>query len=240
MGAKNRRLRSLREAHATDPLRTRIATLAARLMAEEGVGDYAAAKRKALSRLNLPEARHLPSNREIEAALREHLALFHGRKLTERLQRLRRVAAQAMRFLERFAPRLTGPALSGTVTSASEIQLHVSAETPEEIGLWLQEHSIPFAQAERRLRFGGDRYEVLPCFRFTADAQPIELVVFTPRQAREPPLSPVDGRPMPRASLKEVEQLLRAADGVGDSPAAEEPACPQAPHTPHVQAERKK
>lgn len=215
MGTKHHRRRNLREAHAIEQLRWRISAEAARLMAEEGVGDYAAAKRKALSRLNLPEAKHLPSNREIEAALREHLALFHGRRLGERLRELRRVALEAMRFLQRFEPRLTGPVLSGTVTSASEIQLHVSAETPEEIGLWLQEHHIPFEQAERRLRFGGDRSEVFPTYRFTAGAQPIELVVFTPRQAREAPLSPVDGRPMHRAPLKEVEDLLRSTAPAG-------------------------
>ncbi len=210
MSAKHRRVHSLRGAHAIEHLRTRIAVMAARLMAEEGVGDFATAKRKALIRLNLPDAKHLPSNREIEAALRAHLTLFHGRKLDEQLRDLRRVAAEAMRFLARFEPRLTGPVLSGTVTSASEIQLHVCAQTPEEIGLWLFEHRIPFAQAVRRLRFGGDRSEVLPTYRFTANARPIELVVFTPRQAREPPLSPVDGRPMPRAGLKQLEALLEA------------------------------
>jgi hypothetical protein len=220
---KPRRPRRDRGAYAAEQRRARIAAVAAQLMAEEGITDYATAKRKALSRLHLPDAKHLPSNREIEAALREHLALFHGPRLAEQRRALRRLALEAMRFLARFEPRLTGPVLSGTVTEGAAIQLHLSAETPEEVGFWLEEHRIPYTQSDRRLRFGGDRSELLPAFRFTADGQSIELVVFNPRQAREAPLSPVDGRPMHRAGLREVEALLEA------DAAAEDCAPPRPP-----------
>lgn len=212
MRAKPLHDRHARETRAIQHIRERISCEAARLMAQEGVGDYHVAKRKAAERLNLPEDKHLPSNQEIEVALRRYLELFHGRHLTERLRRLRTIALEAMRFLERFQPRLVGPVLSGTVTPASEIQFHVSAETPEEIGLWLQEHRIPYEQTERRIRFGGDRYETLPAFRFTADGVTVELCLFTPVSARELPLSPVDGKPIRRASLREVEALLREAE----------------------------
>lgn len=209
MRAKPRHDRHAREARAIEHIRERISSEAARLMVQEGVGDYHLAKRKAALRLNLPQDKHLPSNQEIEAALRRYLELFDGRHLGERLRRLRAIALEAMRFLARFHPRLVGPVLSGTVTPASEIQFHVSAETLEEIGLWLQEHRIPYEQAERRVRFGGDRYETLPAFRFTADGVAVELCLFTPVSARELPLSPVDGKPMRRANLKELEALLR-------------------------------
>lgn len=222
MADKHRRPRQAHEAQAIEQRRARIAAVAAQLMAEEGITDYAAAKRKALSRLHLPEAKHLPSNREIEAALREYLALFHGPRLAAQLRALRRLALEAMRFLARFEPRLTGPVLNGTVTEGAAIQLHLSAETPEEVGFWLEEHRIPYTQSDRRLRFGGDRSEVLPAYRFIANTQPIELVVFNPRQARETPLSPVDGRPMHRAGLKEVEALVEA--GAAGDPNVPPPA----------------
>ena len=45
--------------HGAEETRLRISREAARLMAEEGVLDFHAAKRKAVERLNLPEGQHL-------------------------------------------------------------------------------------------------------------------------------------------------------------------------------------
>src|ERR1043166_6742827 len=77
-----------------EELRLRLAREAARIMAEEGKRDYAAVKRKAAERLALPEAKHLPSNEEIERELRRYLELFHGKQLTHRLPQLRRTALE--------------------------------------------------------------------------------------------------------------------------------------------------
>lgn len=189
--------------------RARIATEAARIMAEEGVRDFQLAKRKAIARLNLAEQRDLPTNEEIEAALSDHLRLFHSSQLAENIRRLRGIAAEAMNFLALFEPRLVGPVLTGTVTPTSEIQLHVSADTPEQIGLFLCEHNIPFQMGERRVKFGGERYLNVATYEFVADGTNVELSVFDPRLARETPLSPVDGRPMRRAGPKEVQALLQ-------------------------------
>src|SRR3972149_2846326 len=195
--------RSKPQAPGTDELRRQIAADAARIMAEEGVRDFHAAKRKAAARLGLPETKHLPGNDEVDSALQEYLRLFHGGRLTQRVRRLRELAAEAMRFLSKFDPRLVGPVLSGTVTSASAIEIHLTADFSEEIGFWLQEHSIPYEQTDRRLRFGGDRQESFPAYRFTAGNAAVELCIFDRREGREPPLSPVDGKPMKRANLRE-------------------------------------
>ena len=200
--------RSRPSSSGSDQLRQHIATDAARIMAEEGVGDFQTAKRKAAARLGLPETKHLPGNDEVNSALEEYLRLFHGERLVRSVRQLRELAAEAMRFLSKFDPRLVGPVLSGTVTSASEIELHLTADTPEEIGFWLDEHGIPFEQGNRRLRFGGDRQEIFPTYRFTANNVPVELCVFNHREARETPLSRVDGKPMRRANLREVENLM--------------------------------
>jgi hypothetical protein len=189
-------------------MRTRLAHEAARIMAEGGTRDFAAAKRKAAARLASPETQHLPSNEEIERELRRYLELFQGSKLPDRVAQMRGIALEAMRFLHLFEPRLVGAVLIGTVTEHAVIELHVSADTPEEVGLWLTEHEIPFEQLEKRLRFGGDRYEALPTYRFLADEMVIEVSVFDRRSVREAPLSPVDGKPMRRASMREVETLV--------------------------------
>lgn len=202
------RQRPYARGRAEDQKRQRVIFEAARIMAEEGVRDFQTAKRKAVERLDLVDNRYLPRNEEIQAALEERLRLFHGERLARDLRRLRTLALEAMRFLAPFEPRLVGPVLIGAVTPESEIQLHVTADTPEQVGLHLQEHRIPYEQGERRIRFGGDRHETLPTYRVIADGAAVELCVFDARAVREAPLSPIDGRPMRRAGLREVENLL--------------------------------
>ncbi len=182
-------------------------------MSTEGVRDFHVAKRKAALRLNVPDNKHLPTNEEVEAALRDYLQLFHPQRLAATLRRLRTLALEAMHFFAAFEPRLVGPVLSGTVTPESAIQLHVCSDTPEAIGFLLHENGIPFQESDRRMRYGGDRYQSCPVYRFSVDADPIEVCVFRPQDAREAPLSPVNGRPMSRAGIKDLEALL-----AGDEP----------------------
>ena len=189
-------------------------------MAEEDIKDFQIAKRKAAERLNLPVGKFLPANEEVETALREYLALFGGAAHQHRIQHLRQMAVEAMHFLQQFEPRLVGAVLSGTATPSTAVQLHVSADTPEEVALLLHERHIPFDQTERRVRFGGERVASVPAFRFVVSATTgetgtthdtvIELWVFNMRAVRELPLSPVDGKPMQRADVRDVERLLQA------------------------------
>ena len=203
--------RSPRHARNDDALRRRITQEAARIMAEDGVRDFAAAKRKAAARLNQDENHHLPSNREIEEALAEYLHLFRGRDLPDALRTHLTAAIEAMRLLERYSPRLTGPLLNGLVTPFAEIPIHAFPDDPEQLALWLHEHGIPYEENSRRLRFGGDRQATVPGFRFFAGDIQIDVTAFPPEAAREAPLSPVDARPMRRVGLKEVERLLEDA-----------------------------
>lgn len=208
MASRKRQAVALR---GDDLLRQRITQEAARIMAEEGVSDFAAAKRKAAARLNQAENRHLPSNREIESALADYLQLFHARRLPQTLQHLLGLAIEAMRLLAAFEPRLTGPLLNGVATPYSEVVVHAFADEPEQIGVLLERHAIPYEQSSRRLRYGRDRQDNVPVFRFVAGDTPIEICALPPAGLREAPLSAVDARPMRRANLKEVERLLQDA-----------------------------
>src|SRR5262245_64365475 len=96
-----------RRASRQNGMRASIAAAAARIMAEEGVDDFALAKRKAAKRLGASATESLPGNDEIEAELREYLALYQADEHPERIVELRRAALQAMRMLERFHPYLT-------------------------------------------------------------------------------------------------------------------------------------
>ena len=57
--------------------RSHIAHLAARLMAEDGIEDYGLAKRKAARQAGTPDTRELPTNEEIDLALKVYQAIYH-------------------------------------------------------------------------------------------------------------------------------------------------------------------
>ena len=200
--------------HSKDrQMRLRIAMEAARIIAEGG-GDYQLAKRKAAVGLGAPDTRNLPSNMEIEQALIEHQRLFHSDTQPARLRALRLEAIKAMEFFQDFDPKLVGPVLHGTAGEHSDVQLHLFAGTQEEVALYLMERGVPYEQGERRLRFGRDRYEVLPVYRFVAGDIDLELTVFPLDRLRQAPCSPVDGRPMRRGNLGQVQALLAESDPV--------------------------
>jgi hypothetical protein len=190
-------------------LRRALAQEAARIMAEHGIRDFLIAKRKAAERLGVVNgAALLPKNSEIESALAEYQRLFGGESHLSVLHAQRRAALSAMRYLSQFEPRLVGPVLSGTATEHSDVQLHLFADRVESVTLKLLDEGVPHEVTERRLRFNPELVRAYPGVRFQMDDQPIEATVFPTDGIRQAPVSPVDGRPMRRASAFEVEALL--------------------------------
>jgi hypothetical protein len=189
-------------------LRQAVAEEAARIMREQGVDDFLLAKRKAAERLGVMDASILPRNTEIEAAMVAHQRLFDADRHESELATLRRAALEAMRLMSDFEPRLVGPVLAGTASGHSEINLHVFSESPEAVSLRLEERGIPHEVLERRMRYERDRAVSYPAVRFVAGRQAVDAVVFPLDGIRQSPASPVDGRPMRRASAAEVESLL--------------------------------
>jgi len=177
-------------------------------MAEEGVTDFRTAKRKAALRMSVADKGLLPDNQEIEQALLDYQRLFQADRQPQRLRELREVALEAMHFLACFQPKLVGSVLSGTAGPHTPIQLHLFVDTPKEVALFLMEQRIPFVTSERRLHLSNGGQACLPVFRFSAGDHDLDLTVFAPLAEREAPRSPVDGRPMRRAGLAEIQVLL--------------------------------
>ncbi len=198
---------SLRNNSKKQQIRTRISQEAARLMVEHGIRDYRAAKQKAVLRLGVADSRNLPRNDEIEAARLEHQRLFNSHRQPQQLRRLRATALQAMQLLADFQPRLVGAVLSGSAGRYDPVTLHLFSDTVEEIALLLMEKQIPFQPEEYRLRLNGTG-QALPGYRFIAEETEIELVVFPTNRVHQPPVSPVDGKPMRRATARQLEQIL--------------------------------
>jgi len=105
-----------------------IAAMAARLVVDEGM-EYKAAKRKAARDFGgRPE---LPSNEELEAAVREHIQLFCAETQATELQALREVAQLWMARLADFRPHLSGAVWRGTATRLSSVHLDLYCDDPK-------------------------------------------------------------------------------------------------------------
>lgn len=199
-----------RNSPRSDHLRRALAQEAARIMAEHGIHDFGTAKRKAAERLGITDEGVLPRNTEIEAALAEHQRLFAADRHAAWLRAQRRAAVRAMRSLDAFSPRLVGPVLHGTATEHADVQLHLFADNPDAVTLSLLDRGVDHEVGEKRLRLDTERVGAYPSVRFEQDAHLIDATVFPIDGIRQAPASPVDGRPMRRADLQELEQLLSA------------------------------
>jgi hypothetical protein len=192
-------------------MRARIAATAARIMAEDGIDDFALAKRKAARQLGAAETEALPANDEVEAELRAYRALYQPEEHALRISELRRIALDAMRALENFHPYLTGPVLKGTAGRYAEIELQLFPESAKEVEIFLLERRIPYATHEGR-RFSGDRAHAMGVLSLAWQGAPIKLSVFDPRDERLALKTSQAGRVMDRAGVAEVEALLREGE----------------------------
>ena len=194
-----------------DRARQVLAQEAARIIVEQGVEDYRLAKIKAAERLGLTDRGSLPGNREIEQAVAEYRMLFQGEDHENLLTTLRRVALSAMDFLSAYSPRLVGPVLAGTAGEHSVVNLHLFADSAEQVAFELHRAGIEYRPFERRYKSRRGQSDCFSAFAFVHDDFDIEATVFPYDGIRQAPMSPVDGRPMRRADKSKVEALLVAS-----------------------------
>ena len=180
-------------------------------MAEDGIDDFALAKRKAARQLGAAQTEALPGNDEIEAELEAYRALYQPEEHPERIAELRRIALDAMQALERFSPYLTGPVLKGTAGPYAEIELQLFPESAKEVELFLLDRGIPYTTAEGR-RFSGDRAHAVSVLSLAWQEAALKLSVFDPRDERVALKSSQAGRVLDRAGIAEVGALLRDGD----------------------------
>ena len=101
---------------------------AAQLVVDEGM-EYGAAKRKAArawgSRVELP------SDEQVEDAVREHIELFCADSQPAELRALREVAALWMQRMADFRPHVSGAVWRGTATRLSTVRLDLYCDDPK-------------------------------------------------------------------------------------------------------------
>ncbi|MDP2787829.1 MAG: hypothetical protein Q8O79_07120 [Pseudomonadota bacterium] len=184
--------------------RSRIAELAARLIAEHGIQDYALAKRKAARSLGLPDGRGLPSNEEVDAALIDRQSLYEPEAQAALLLALRQQALAVMRVFGHFSPSLTGMVASGAVSEHSLIELDINADSSKDFEQYLVNQSIEFKVQDKGGRMA-----------YLIYSEPTDVLVR---------ISPGDGHHAAsgarmKLSLPQLEKLLPLAKSGATTPA---------------------
>ncbi|MDX8386840.1 MAG: hypothetical protein R8M11_10060 [Gallionella sp.] len=187
-----------------DLLRDQLAHLAAKIMAESGITDHAAAKHKAVRQLGSSDTQHLPGNDEIDLALHSYRLLYQHDFHPAILSSLRTEALEAMLMLSEFKPYLTGSVFSGSAGQHSDVNLILYSDDAKAVLLHRLKHKVDFVDGEWRIRIKG-REEIVPSYTLTTQSDIQTHIVVLPENTRN------SGRrhPETHADIETVKALLQ-------------------------------
>ena len=120
-----------------------IASMAAEIIIEEGVSDYLYAKKKAAKYLNYNSYQILPSNNEIDEAIRDYQATFPSNNVADFIF-YQDIAVKIMSELEPFNPLITGTLQEGRVTNNQKILINLFTDNFKEIEYFLLSNNYQF------------------------------------------------------------------------------------------------
>ena len=121
-----------------------VAMRAAEVIMEEGVTDYLFAKKKAAKSLGLLTSDNLPSNQEIDNALKEYHNIFQAQVGLEVISKIKKDALNTMILFEDFNPHLTGQLLEGLIPKFPKIQINLFTDNIKEVEYTLLNKNITF------------------------------------------------------------------------------------------------
>ncbi len=190
-------------------LRRQIAWDAARLMYERAESEYYRAKMKAARRLcrGWVKPADLPSNAEIRDQIQAFARMHEGDRRSENLQAMRLEAMRLMRLLAPFRPRLIGSVLIGHVRQGSDIDLHVFSDGIESVTGFLDSEGLVYDVERKQVRKDGE--ERVFTHVHVQDRFELELTIYASRLAHVVTKSSITGKPIERASLAELTELMR-------------------------------
>ena len=165
----------------------------------------ALAKRKAARQLGAPDSEALPTNQEVEDALRAYQALYQEDELRERLSVLRHEALQLMRELSHFNPYLTGPVLTGSAGRYAAAEIDLFADSAKDVEIFLLDRGIDFEHADL-VRNGPDAPETR--LRVDSDEASFVLSVYPHIMERARRRNPHTGQVGQRAGIEALAAML--------------------------------
>jgi HD domain len=193
---------------ADHKLRRAIALEAARLMYQRLETEYYTAKRKAAKQLcrGSIKPKDLPSNAEIRDQIQVFARIHEGDSRTANLRDMRLEALRLMRILRPFRPRLIGSVMTGHVRKGSDIDIHVFVDAVGLLVDMLEREGFSFdVERKQIVKFNESRtfthVHIVDRFKF-------ELTVYAEDQAHYVFRSSITGKPIERASIRELEELL--------------------------------
>ena len=200
-----------------DHIRQLIAQQAARMMAEDGVHDFAYAKKKAGRQLGVSENSVLPTNAEIEEEIRLYHEIYNADEQPLMLKQLRQAALATMQLFERFNPHLTGSVLDGSAGKFAQTNIHLFADSAKEVEMFLLNQQIPYESSEKSYRLSDkpskDKKEKVrksvPVFTLETEYGFIKLSVFDVDDLRVATKSTANGENAGRLDLAGVQALLK-------------------------------
>jgi len=187
-----------------------IAATAARMVVEEGL-NFGPAKHRALKQLGLSGRTALPTNEQVEAQVREYIALFCGDTQPQELRALREHAVVWMDRLSEFRPHLGGAVWQGWATRLSDIDLALFCDDPKSAEIALINQNLRYeVQAQPGLH--GREVDVLSLHSFCRDLGEdigVHLRIYDWQDLRGALVPDAQGR-SPRGDLQALQRLLTA------------------------------
>ena len=202
----------------SDHIRQMIAQQAARMMAEDGINDFAYAKKKAGKQLGVSEASVMPTNAEIEEEIRLYHEIYNADEQPLELAKLRKAALITMQLFEKFNPHLTGSVLDGTAGKFSQTNIHLFADSAKDVEMFLLNQQIPYESNEKSYRVSDkpskDKKEkvrkTVPVFTLETELGLQKLSVFDVDDMRVAVKRTVDGSNAERLDIAGVQAILNS------------------------------
>ncbi len=191
-------------------MRESIAHIAARLIAVDGIEDFALAKRKAAHQAGCADTQNLPTNSEVEQALKSYRELYFRDDHPRLLASLRREALNVMHQLAPLSPYLVGSVLSGSAGRYSDINLHVYSDNAKDAELYLLNRQIAYKHVPSR----SERASL--CVSFYSNDTPVTVTVFPENDIRRSAAKSESGQ-LERARIEQVQQLLEQTPADGNT-----------------------
>jgi hypothetical protein len=201
-----------------DQIRQLIAQKAAQMMAEDGINDFAYAKKKAGKQLGVTEASVMPTNTEIEEEIRLYHEIYNADEQPLELAKLRQAALITMQLFAKFNPHLTGSVLDGSAGKFSQTNIHLFADSAKEVEMFLLNHQIPFESSEKSYRLSDkpskDKKEkvrkTVPVFILETELGLQKLSVFDVDDMRVAVKRTGDGSNAERLDIAGVQAILNS------------------------------
>ena len=188
--------------------RSIVASRAAEIIMEEGVTDYLFAKKKAAKSLGLLTSDNLPSNHEIDNALKEYQNIFQEQVDSETIVKIKKEALNIMTLFKDFNPHLTGQLLEGLIPKFPKIQINLFTDNLKEVEYILLNKNIAFDIKDKLYQNKLSKKKStkkIPAFILEGLWFPIELKVYFENDIRSKKNNLLSNKGMDIKKIKEFD-----------------------------------